>query len=136
MQSAFVLCRLFKKSDGKPDEMAESSNCDEVEKNVSSPTVGKPYAEDTPSEPETPIVSGQPQMQSVSTEWCGDENNKKTCYDYSVTMDHYNNGYVADEAEGQVLDSMQVRLEAVFILGCIVFASCLVDCFFMCFGNI
>lgn len=119
MQNAFVLCRLFKKHDGKQDEMAESSNCDEVERNVSSPTVVKSYAEDQ-SEPETPMFSGQPQLQSVSTEGCADANAKKTIHDYSLTMDQYSNSYccTADEAEGQVLDSIQVRREADFILNC------------------
>ncbi|WOG92739.1 hypothetical protein DCAR_0312014 [Daucus carota subsp. sativus] len=49
-QGAFVLCRLFKKHDGKQDEMGENSNCEEVEQNVSSPTVSMQNRLDVPSD--------------------------------------------------------------------------------------
>lgn len=49
-QNPFVLCRLFKKHDGK----------DDVDQNVaSSPSVVKSSTEDPPSEPETPMLTGQ-----------------------------------------------------------------------------
>lgn len=90
--------------------MAESSNCEEVEQYVSSPTVVKSSAEDTQSEPVNLILSQRPEMQSISIEGIDDEIANKTIPDTPLP--------IADDAEGKGLDtSIQVRKETNFILG-------------------
>lgn len=98
-QSAFVLCRLFKKHDGKQDEMGENLNYEEVEQNIQSPTVVKPSHEDDLSEQETPVLGGQPD---------GYETNHET----PSTIDQYSyqgNNCIGEEAEGQLLDMISIR---------------------------
>nr|XP_043635335.1 NAC domain-containing protein 91-like [Erigeron canadensis] len=59
-QSPFVICRLFKKHDGK-DENVESSNAIEVDQSAASPlSVVKSSTEDPPSNPLTPSLTMQP----------------------------------------------------------------------------
>lgn len=95
-QGAFVLCRLFKKHNEKQDEMGESSNCEEVEQNVQSPTVFKPSPEDTMSEQDTPALSRQTG---------GYETNNGT--PFSIEQYSYpSNSCIGEEAEGQLLDIM------------------------------
>lgn len=98
-QSAFVLCRLFKKHDGKQDEMGENSNYEEVEQNIPSPTVVKPSHDDALSEHETPVLGGQPD---------GYETNHET----PSTIDQYSydgNNCIGEEAEGQLLDMISIQ---------------------------
>ncbi|KAL1820045.1 hypothetical protein ACET3Z_014914 [Daucus carota] len=98
-QSPFVLCRLFKKHDGKQDEMGESLNCEEVEQVVLSPTVFKPSHEDALSEQETQLLSRQPD---------GYETNHET----PSTVDQYSfqgNICISEEADGQLLDMMSIH---------------------------
>lgn len=67
-QSPYVLCRLFKKHDGK-EENAESVDCVDVDPSVASPpSVVKSSTEDLQSEPVTPILTGQPNMQPIIKE--------------------------------------------------------------------
>ncbi|KAK9075271.1 hypothetical protein SSX86_003593 [Deinandra increscens subsp. villosa] len=62
-QSPYVLCRLFKKHDGK-DENGESLDCVEVDHSDASPlSVVKSSTEDVQSEPVTPILTDQPNTQ-------------------------------------------------------------------------
>ncbi|KZV40957.1 hypothetical protein F511_05202 [Dorcoceras hygrometricum] len=66
-QSAFVLSRLFKKTDLKQDEITESSNSDEVDGIVSSPTIVTPNsADDDQSETLTPVHNGSTERQPFS----------------------------------------------------------------------
>ncbi|WOH06594.1 hypothetical protein DCAR_0626022 [Daucus carota subsp. sativus] len=91
-QSAFVICRLFKKHDGKLDEVTESSNCDEYEQKVSSSTV-KLSAEDTQSEQETPMSSPQAGVQSSRMKGDLDESIMNIFADNHITTDRRNNIY-------------------------------------------
>ncbi|KAK2972804.1 hypothetical protein RJ640_028332 [Escallonia rubra] len=84
-QSAFVLCRLFKKHDWKQDEKAESSNCEEVNQNVSSPTIVKSSAEDTQLQPVTP--GEQAQMKPPSLENCQAESAERAILDASLLLE-------------------------------------------------
>ncbi|WOG97011.1 hypothetical protein DCAR_0416350 [Daucus carota subsp. sativus] len=98
-QSPYVLCRLFKKHDGKQDEMSESLNCEEVEQVVLSPTVFKPSHEDALSEQETQLLSRQPD---------GYETNHET----PSTIDQYSfqgNTCISEEADGQLLDMTSIQ---------------------------
>ncbi|KAA0061382.1 hypothetical protein IC582_016510 [Cucumis melo] len=65
-QSAFVLCRLFKKQ----DESIEGSNGDEAEAAISSPTTAEssPGPGDSHSEPILPLVSPSLQRQAESSD--------------------------------------------------------------------
>ncbi|KAL8134648.1 hypothetical protein AgCh_009612 [Apium graveolens] len=97
-QSAFVLCRLFKKH-GRLDEMGENSNYEEVEQNTPSPTVVKPSHDDALSEHETPVLGGQLD---------GYETNHET----PSTIDQYSyqgNNCMGEEAEGQLLDMIPIQ---------------------------
>lgn len=101
MQSPYVLCRLFKKHDGKQDEMSESLNCEEVEQVVLSPTVFKPSHEDALSEQETQLLSRQPD---------GYETNHET----PSTIDQYSfqgNTCISEEADGQLLDMTSIQVK-------------------------
>jgi hypothetical protein len=60
MQSAFVLCRLFKKQ----DESIESPNCDEAEATVSSPTIAQSSPEFTQSD--QPLTEASPANTTTS----------------------------------------------------------------------
>ncbi|XP_038897915.1 NAC domain-containing protein 62-like isoform X2 [Benincasa hispida] len=66
-QSAFVLCRLFKKQD---ESIIEGSNGDEVEAAISSPTTAEssPGPGDSHSEPILPLVSPSLQRQAESSD--------------------------------------------------------------------
>ncbi|KAI3762352.1 hypothetical protein L1987_52780 [Smallanthus sonchifolius] len=65
-QSPYVLCRLFKKHDGK-DENGEGLDCADVDQSdVSPPSVVKSSTEDVQSEPVTPIMTSQPNVQPTS----------------------------------------------------------------------
>ncbi|CAI9302244.1 unnamed protein product [Lactuca saligna] len=67
-QSPYVLCRLFKKHDGK-DENAESLDCVDVDQSdASPPSVVKSSTEDPQSEPVTPNLTGQPNIQPLLKE--------------------------------------------------------------------
>lgn len=98
-QGAFVLCRLFKKHNEKQDEIGESSNCEEVEQNVPSPTVVKPSPEDTMSEQDTPVLSRQTD---------GYETNNGTPF----SIDQYSypsNSCIGEEAEDQLLHMISTQ---------------------------
>lgn len=63
-----MLCRLFKKHDGK-DENAESLDCVDVDQSdASPPSVVKSSTEDPQSEPVTPNLTGQPNIQPLLKE--------------------------------------------------------------------
>uniref|UniRef100_A0A5B7AGQ1 Putative NAC domain-containing protein 45 n=1 Tax=Davidia involucrata TaxID=16924 RepID=A0A5B7AGQ1_DAVIN len=98
-QGAFVLCRLFKKHDEKcgekQDEKTEGSNCDE-EENVSSPATVKLLAEDTQSEPVTPLLSGQAEKQPSSIDSCFAENSDRATLDTPLPSSSYNFDQVLD----------------------------------------
>ncbi|KAL8095611.1 NAC domain-containing protein 91-like isoform X2 [Apium graveolens] len=98
-QSAFVICRLFKKHDGKLDEVTESSNGDEVEQKVSSSTV-KLSAEDTQSEQETPMSSPQAGVQSSRIKEDLDVSDRNIFADNRISTDLYRNTCPSDDAEG------------------------------------
>lgn len=63
-QSPFVLCRLFKKHDGKDD----SSNLIDVDQSVASPSIVKSSTEDPHSGPVTPTLTPQPEMQPLNND--------------------------------------------------------------------
>ncbi|XP_071709890.1 NAC domain-containing protein 91-like isoform X2 [Rutidosis leptorrhynchoides] len=64
-QSPYVLCRLFKKHDGK-EENGESLRCVDVDQNEDSPpSVVKSSTEDAQSEPVTPSLTGQTSVQPL-----------------------------------------------------------------------
>lgn len=65
MQSPYVLCRLFKKHDGK-DENGESLDCADVDQSSSPQSVVKSSTEDVQSEPVTPYLTGQPNVEPLT----------------------------------------------------------------------
>jgi hypothetical protein len=66
-QNAFTLCKLLKKHDGKQVENPEGSNVEEID--VCSPTIVKLNAEDSPSEPITPLSVTQAEIiETTNTE--------------------------------------------------------------------
>lgn len=117
MQSAFVICRLFKKHDGKLDEVTESSNCDEYEQKVSSSTV-KLSAEDTQSEQETPMSSPQAGVQSSRMKGDLDESIMNIFADNHITTDRRNNICPSNEATGHGMGNIPIQVsgEVEFIM--------------------
>lgn len=80
-----MLCRLFRKAELKQDENTESSNVNEVEEIISSPTTEvKSSAEDEQSESVTPSTDGPigKQQSSVKT-----SNSEKVIFDTHVPID-------------------------------------------------
>ncbi|KAM7463603.1 hypothetical protein LguiA_031724 [Lonicera macranthoides] len=109
-QSAFTLCKLLKKqNDGKQVENTEGSNCNEVDENVSSPSVIKPYAEDTPSESFTPISAVQAEKHPLGAESFLIENSERTIVDSPSIVDWPGNNSISltGNAEDKVLTSIQ-----------------------------
>ncbi|XP_017214894.1 NAC domain-containing protein 91 [Daucus carota subsp. sativus] len=109
-QSAFVICRLFKKHDGKLDEVTESSNCDEYEQKVSSSTV-KLSAEDTQSEQETPMSSPQAGVQSSRMKGDLDESIMNIFADNHITTDRRNNICPSNEATGHGMGNIPIQAD-------------------------
>lgn len=108
-QGAFVLCRLFKKTDLKQDEIAESSNCNEVEEIVSSPTIVKPSADEEQSESVTPTFGGLAEMQPSSVESCPNLNSEQAMVEGApVPIDWQSNSCIADEVEDNILDTTSI----------------------------
>ncbi|KAK4431242.1 NAC domain-containing protein 62 [Sesamum alatum] len=107
-QGAFVLCRLFKKADLKQDEIAESSNCNEVEEIVSSPTIVKPSAEEEQSESVTPTFGGLAEMQPSSVESCPNLNSEDAMVEAPVPIDWQSNSCIADEVDDNLLDTTSI----------------------------
>ncbi|KAK3042819.1 hypothetical protein RJ639_001092 [Escallonia herrerae] len=91
LQSAFVLCRLFKKHDWKQDEKAESSNCDE----------------DTRVQPVTP--GEQAQTKPTSVESCQAESAEREILDASLLLDYNSNRLISDDVEDQVQDIASIQ---------------------------
>lgn len=115
MQSAFVICRLFKKHDGKLDEVTESSNGDEVEQKVSSSTV-KLSAEDTQSEQETPMSSPQAGVQSSRIKEDLDVSGKNIFADNRIGTDQYSNTCPSDDAEGPGIHNIPIQVSREFVV--------------------
>ncbi|KAL0400514.1 UNVERIFIED_CONTAM: NAC domain-containing protein 14 [Sesamum latifolium] len=108
-QGAFVLCRLFKKTDLKQDEIAESSNCNEVEEIVSSTTIVKPSADEEQSESVTPTFGGLAEMQPSSVESCPNLNSEQAMVEEApVPIDWQSNSCIADEVEDNILDTTSI----------------------------
>lgn len=103
-QSAFVLSRLFKKTDLKQDEITESSNSDEVEGIVSSPTVvNPPSVEDDLSETPTPVHNGTSKIQQSSVESFPTLNSCKDMVENPVPNNWQESGLIADKMEYDIL---------------------------------
>lgn len=111
MQSAFVICRLFKKHDGKLDEVTESSNCDEVEQKVSSSTC-KVSAEDTQSEQETPMSSPQVRVQSTRINGDLDVSVTNVFADNCINTDQYSNICPSDDVKGHGIDNIPIQVSS------------------------
>ncbi|KAK1366376.1 NAC domain-containing protein [Heracleum sosnowskyi] len=109
-QSAFVICRLFKKHDGKLDEVTESSNGDEVEQKVSSSTV-KLSAEDTQSEQETPMSSPQAGAPSSMIKEDLDVSVRNIFADNCISTDQYSKTCPSDDAEGLGIHNIPIQAD-------------------------
>lgn len=96
MQSAFVLCRLFKKQ----DESIEGSNGNEAEPVVSSSTTAKCSLEDTESEvamdPASPSLGGQAENHAASIDYCPDKRSNGAISDTVIPVNHNSSSYGAE----------------------------------------
>lgn len=106
MQGAFVLCRLFKKHDLRLDENAENSNCDDVEPNLSPPTVVKSPAEDEHFETLTPSFGGQAEMPPLSKEGSPANLGDGAAVVEPLPINWHNSGCNDCKTEDQVLESI------------------------------
>ncbi|XP_059304431.1 protein NTM1-like 9 isoform X2 [Lycium ferocissimum] len=95
-QGAFVLCRLFKKTDLKPD--VENSTLD-AEQNASA---AKSHTEDELSEAATPLEVIQPL--NDSDKGYAAEFSKGEMYGKQIPIESHSNSCIADDAEDQMLD--------------------------------
>ncbi|KAG6714419.1 hypothetical protein I3842_05G201600 [Carya illinoinensis] len=95
-QSAFVLCRLFKKQ----DESIEGSNGNEAEPVVSSSTTAKCSLEDTESEvamdPASPSLGGQAENHAASIDYCPDKRSNGAISDTVIPVNHNSSSYGAE----------------------------------------
>nr|XP_043614433.1 NAC domain-containing protein 91-like isoform X2 [Erigeron canadensis] len=115
-QSPYVLCRLFKKHDGK-DENGESFECADVDQSDASPlSAVKSSTEDVQSEPATPILTGQSNVQPsnddlLKIEYSEDKNDPLDFLDASFTAhdivpaNYQMSDFDIDEALQHFLDS-------------------------------
>ncbi|KAF3432720.1 hypothetical protein FNV43_RR23822 [Rhamnella rubrinervis] len=105
-QSAFVLCRLFKKN----DESIDGSNCDEAEPTVSSPTPAKSSPDDTQSElavaPASPF--GRPAEENPTTIECSvAENSDGTTSDIAASHEYVSNSCNGCDTEDQLEQDLE-----------------------------
>ncbi|KAL7146033.1 hypothetical protein ABFS83_06G014100 [Erythranthe nasuta] len=109
-QGAFVLLRLFRKAELKQDEIAESSNINEAEEIVSSPTVVKFSAEDEKSESLTPSSVVMPEVQPSSAESCPTPTLSFENYlaDTPLPIDGQSDNWIADEMDVNALDTAYI----------------------------
>jgi hypothetical protein len=114
MQSAFVLCRLFKKQ----DETIEGSNCGEPYPAVSSPTTAKSSPEITQPElaldPISPSFGGQAENCPTSTDVCLAESSDGTTADTPVNWNcdsHVAENEVAELPEPKVRRKLSCSLQ-------------------------
>ncbi|KAK6794726.1 hypothetical protein RDI58_008179 [Solanum bulbocastanum] len=97
-QGAFVLCRLFRKTDLKQDEHVENSNLD-AEQNAS---VDKSPAEDELSEAATPLTVIQP-LSDCDKSYAA-KFSKGEMYGKQIPIESHSNSCIADDTEDQMLD--------------------------------
>ncbi|CAN4089443.1 unnamed protein product [Withania somnifera] len=97
-QGAFVLCRLFRKSDLKQDEHAENSNLD-AEQNTA---VAKSPTEDELSEAATPATVIQPLIDGDKS--YGAKFSNGEMYGKQIPIESHSNSCIADDTEDQMLD--------------------------------
>ncbi|KAJ8559794.1 hypothetical protein K7X08_003852 [Anisodus acutangulus] len=107
-QGAFVLCRLFKKTELKQDENVESSYLDEVEQLVSSPAVGKSPTDDGLSE----AVAQFPIMESDSNKSNPPKTSGGETHGTRLPIDSHGNSCTADNTEDQMLEITSVPPDA------------------------
>ncbi|KAL6533396.1 hypothetical protein OROMI_027508 [Orobanche minor] len=111
-QASFVLCRLFKKADLKPDETYEGSNLNKVEEIALSPTVVKSSAEDEQSESVTPTFGGLNGMQPSSVESHPTFDSEKVKDDTPLLINWQSNSCIGDRDEDYVLDTTSIQPNA------------------------
>lgn len=97
-QGAFVLCRLFRKSDLKQDEHVENSNLD-AEQNA---LVAKSPTEDELSEAATPVTVIQPLSDGDKS--YGAKFSNGEMYGKQIPIESRSNSCIADDTEDQMLD--------------------------------
>lgn len=106
MQSAFVLCRLFKKQ----DESIEHLNGDEAELAVSSPTTAKSSPEDTQSEvaldPASPPLGVQAKNNEARVDCSPAENSVVISFNAVAPVKGNSNDYML---ENKVAELPEVR---------------------------
>ncbi|KAL3521727.1 hypothetical protein ACH5RR_019876 [Cinchona calisaya] len=111
-QSAFVLCRLFKKHEIKQDDTAEGSNSDEVEPNVPSPTTDKSPVEEGNSEVLTPFSGNQAEVLPSSAESYPAKVSDGATVLNPLPLKRHHDGSLSDETKDQVLDPACIQSES------------------------
>lgn len=102
-QSPYVLCRLFKKHDGK-DDPAESVDITDVDQSIASPlSVVKSSTEDPQSEPVTPILTGQPNIQPLIKENLKIEDQHRT----NDPLDYYDHSKLMTDLDFDLEEALQ-----------------------------
>ncbi|KAL3653747.1 hypothetical protein CASFOL_003428 [Castilleja foliolosa] len=107
-QGSFVLCRLFKKADLKPDNVVDLTNLNEVEDISLPPTVIKSSSEDEQPESVTPTFGGPTEMRPSTVESHPTFEPEKVI-DTSVPIDWQSNSCTADEMDDNVLDITSIE---------------------------
>ncbi|KAL6541450.1 hypothetical protein OROGR_010936 [Orobanche gracilis] len=111
-QASFVLCRLFKKADLKPDETYERSNLNKVEESALSPTVVKSSAEDEQSDSVTPTFGGLDGMQPSSVEIHPTFDSEKVEDDTPLLIHWQSDSCIGYQVEDYVLDTASIQPNA------------------------
>ncbi|XP_054795050.1 protein NTM1-like 9 [Prosopis cineraria] len=107
-QNAYVLCRLFKKQ----DESLEVSNCEEVERTVSTPTAANYSPEEIQSDAGvavvSPSVAPEDDKQRIAP-FCISENTEETTSNVITSADCHSDGGDACDAQNQNVDKTAIE---------------------------
>lgn len=107
-QGAYVLCRLFKKTELKQDEIGESSIINEAEEIITSPAEVRFSAEDELSESLSPSLCGTAELQPSSVESHQTLGSEKAAVVTPINFDWQSLSCIADEMEDNVLDTKSI----------------------------
>lgn len=104
-QGAYVLCRLFRKTELKLDEVGESSTINEAEEIITSPAEVRFSAEDEQSESLSPSLGGTAELQPSSVESHQNLGSEKAVAGTTIPLDWQSLSRIADEMEDNKLDT-------------------------------
>lgn len=137
-QGAYVLCRLFKKTELKQDEIGESSIINEAEEIITSPAEVRFSAEDELSESLSPSLCGTAELQPSSVESHQTLGSEKAAAVTPITFDWQSLSCIADEMEDNVLDTKSIPVSHIisYSIFCQFFFFCILCTFIYLYSSL